>query len=68
MTQPFPNSNGGTVDVEVILSHDLQGMWLFIHAGIKVWPCKQAKVAPFKVMTVILLDLFATATLFCDIT
>ena len=36
---PFPNFNGYTVEVWewwVISSHTLLGMWLLIHAGIKV--------------------------------
>ena len=32
---PFLNFNGATV----ISTHTLQGMWLLIHAGIKVKPC-----------------------------
>ena len=35
ITYPFLNFNGAYV----ILSHTLQGMWLLIHAGIKVKPC-----------------------------
>ena len=36
--------NGCAVEVWnelVILSHTLQGMWLLIHTGIKVKPCKE---------------------------
>ena len=45
ITYPFLNFNGCTVEVwewgkyNVILSHTLQSMWLFIHDGIKVNPC-----------------------------
>ena len=35
ITYPFLNFKGG----EVISFHTLQGMWLLIHAGIKVKPC-----------------------------
>ena len=37
ITYPYPNFNGCTSDVwEVISSHILLGVWLLIHAGIKV--------------------------------
>ena len=38
----FPNFNGATLRFEngyVILSHTLLGMWLLIHAAIKVIQC-----------------------------
>ena len=36
ITYPIPNFNGCTVEVwwQIISSHTLLGMWLFIHAGI----------------------------------
>ena len=39
ITYSFPNFNGAAVEVcewMVILSYTLWGMWLLIHAGIKV--------------------------------
>ena len=42
MTYPFPNFNGCTFEVWDWISnsyHDLQDIWLLIHAGIKVEPC-----------------------------
>ena len=43
ITYPIFNLNGATVEVEEwksISSHTLLGMWLLIHAGIKVNPCQ----------------------------
>ena len=44
LTFPFPNFNGATVEVWEWISNFIphfpgQGMWLLIHAGIKVNPC-----------------------------
>ena len=42
ITDLYSNFNGATVEVwngKVISSHTLLGMWLLIHAGIKVNPC-----------------------------
>ena len=45
LTYPFLSFNGATIQVfkfkngYVISSHTLLGVWLLIHAGIKVKPC-----------------------------
>ena len=39
ITYPFPNVNSATGNGQVISSHMLLGMWLLIHAGIKVKLC-----------------------------